>query len=159
MTFQQGDAMTGDQLKERTLEGFERMFNSGDLDYVDGAVAPGAVDHQEPAGTEVTSHLKQVIATLRRAFPDLHFEVHQLISEGDTVACRSSMTGTHQGPLEMGPMASLAANGTEIDVPHMHFFRYDDAGRLTDLWHVWNTLALARQLGAPAPDLSIGAPA
>ena len=32
-------------------------------------------------------------------------------------------------------------------------------GRLTDLWHVWNTLMLARQLGAPAPDLSIGAPA
>jgi len=28
-------------------------------------------------------------------------------------------------------------------------------GRLTDLWHVWNTLMLARQLGAPAPDLSI----
>jgi hypothetical protein len=27
--------------------------------------------------------------------------------------------------------------------------------RLSDLWHVWNTLMLARQLGAPAPDLSI----
>jgi hypothetical protein len=36
-------------------------------------------------------------------------------------------------------------------------FRYDERGRLTDLWHVWNTLLLARQLGAPAPDLRIGA--
>jgi hypothetical protein len=38
--------MTGEDLKARTLEGFERMFNQGDLDYVDDAVAPDAVDHQ-----------------------------------------------------------------------------------------------------------------
>jgi steroid delta-isomerase-like uncharacterized protein len=151
--------MTAEQLKARTLEGFERMFNEGDLAYVDAAVADGAVDHQEPAGTDFATHLKQVISTLREAFPDLHFEVDELIGEGDTVACRSTMTGTHQGPLRIGPMASLAVNGAAIDVPHMHFFHYDGEGRLTDLWHVWNTLALARQLGAPAPDLSIGAPA
>jgi hypothetical protein len=48
--------------------------------------------------------------------------------------------------------------GAHVDVAHMHFFRYDDEGRLTDLWHVWNTIGLARQLGAPAPDLSVGAP-
>jgi hypothetical protein len=39
----------------------------------------------------------------------------------------------------------------------MHFFRYDDEGRATDLWHVGNTIMLARQIGAPAPDLSINA--
>jgi hypothetical protein len=55
--------------------------------------------------------------------------------------------------------AGLPVNGTQVEVPHMHFFHYDAEGRLTDLWHVWNTLLLARQLGAPAPDLSIGAPA
>ena len=49
----------------------------------------------------------------------------------------------------------LLVNGTRIEVPHMHFFRYDADGRLTDLWNVWNTLMLARQLAAPAPDLSI----
>jgi hypothetical protein len=59
------------------------------------------------------------------------------------------MTGTHQGPLRIGPMAGLPVNGTQIEVAHI----------LTDLWHVWNTLMLARQLGAPAPDLSISAPA
>jgi hypothetical protein len=55
-------------------------------------------------------------------------------------------------------MAGLPVNGTRIDVPHMHFFHYEGDGLLTDLWHVWNTLMLARQLGAPAPDLSIAAP-
>jgi predicted ester cyclase len=56
-------------------------------------------------------------------------------------------------------MAGLPVNGMRIEVPHMHVFHYDDEGRLTDLWHVWNTLMLARQLGAPAPDLSISPPA
>jgi steroid delta-isomerase-like uncharacterized protein len=151
--------MTPDELKARTLEAFERMFNQGDLDYVEAAVAPDAVDHQEPEGTPFAAHLKYVITTLRTAFPDLHFDVHQLICEDDTVACRSTTTGAHQGPLRMGPMAGLPVNGARIEVPHMHFFHYDADGRLTDLWHVWNTLALARQLGAPAPDLSISASA
>jgi hypothetical protein len=30
-------------------------------------------------------------------------------------------------------MAALAVNGTQIEVPHMHFFRYDAEGRVTDL--------------------------
>jgi steroid delta-isomerase-like uncharacterized protein len=152
-------SMTTEELKARTLESFERMFNQGDLAYVDGALAPGAVDHQEPDGTDFAPHLKHVISTLRTAFPDLRFDVHELICEYDTVACRSTMTGTHQGPLRMGPMAGLPVNGTRIEVPHMHFFRYDADGLVTDLWHVWNTIALARQLGAPAPDLSISATA
>jgi steroid delta-isomerase-like uncharacterized protein len=149
--------MTSEELKARTLEGFERMFNQGDLDYVHSAIAPGAVDHQEPEGTDLAAHLEDVILTLRTAFPDLRFDVHEVICEGHVVACRSTMTGSHQGPLRIGPMAGLPVEGARIEVPHMHFFRYDPEGRLTDLWHVWNTLMLARQLGAPAPDLSISA--
>jgi steroid delta-isomerase-like uncharacterized protein len=151
--------VTTEQLKAQTLEGFERMFNRGDLAYADETVAPGAVDHQEPQGTDFVAHLKDVIVTLRVAFPDLRFDVHDIVCEGDVVACRSTMTGTHQGPLRIGPMAGLPVSGARIEVPHMHFFRYDADGRVTDLWHVWNTLALARQLGAPAPDLRVGAPA
>jgi predicted ester cyclase len=151
--------MTADQLKALTLEAFERMFNNGELDYLEEGIAPGAVDHQEPEGTDFAAHLKEVIVTLRRAFPDLRFDVPEILAEGHTVACRSTMTGTHQGPLNIGPMAALPVTGARIEVPHMHFFRYDQQGRLTDLWHVWNTLLLARQLGAPAPDLRVGVPA
>jgi steroid delta-isomerase-like uncharacterized protein len=151
--------MTSEQLKALTLEGFERMFITGDLDYLEQAIAPGAVDHQEPEGTDFVAHLKEVIRTLRTAFPDLHFEVHEILAEDGIVACRSTMTGTHEGPLNIGPMAALPVTGARIEVPHMHFFRYDPQGRVTDLWHVWNTLLLARQIGAPAPDLRVGVPA
>lgn len=148
--------MTPEKLKAITLEGFERMFNSGDLEYVGEAIAPNAVDHQEPEGTDCRAHLQEVIGVLRTAFPDLNFEVHEILAEGETVACRSTMRGTHQGPLNIGPMAALPIAGARIEVPHMHFFRYNAAGQVTDLWHTWNTLLLARQLGAPAPDLRVG---
>ena len=61
MSFQPGRAMTSEELMAITREGFERMFNSGEVDFVDDAVAPTAVDHQEPEGTDCRSHLKQVI--------------------------------------------------------------------------------------------------
>ena len=150
--------MTPDQLKKVTLEGFERMFNSGDLHYVDRAIAANAVDHQEPEGTDFRAHLKEVITVLRTAFPDLRFEIHEILADEPIVAVRSTMTGTHRGPLNIGPMAALAITGAKVQVPHMHFFRYDREGRTTDMWHTWNTLLLARQLGAPAPDLRVGSP-
>ena len=148
--------MTAEQLKAIALEGFERMFNNGELDQVDQAIAPDAIDHQEPAGTDFRSHLKEVISVLRTAFPDMRFEVHDVLAEGEIVACRSTMTGTHQGPLEIGPMAALPITGAPVAVPHMHFFRYDREGCVTDMWHTWDTLLFARQLGAPAPDLRLG---
>jgi steroid delta-isomerase-like uncharacterized protein len=148
--------MTPEQLRAITLRGFDRMWNSGDLDYVDEAVAPDAVDHQEPEGTDFRAHLKEVIAVLRTAFPDLRFEIHEILTGEQTVACRSTMTGTHMAPLNIGPLAALPVTGATVQVPHMHFFHYDDRGRTTDLWHTWNTLLLARQLGAPAPDLRVG---
>jgi steroid delta-isomerase-like uncharacterized protein len=148
--------MTSEQLKAITLEAFERMFNSGDLDYVDQAIASDAIDHQEPEGTDFRPHFKEVITVLRTAFPDLRFEIHEILADEQIVACRSTMTGTHNGPLNIGPMAALPITGAKVEVPHMHFFRYDREGRTTDMWHTWNTLLLARQLGVPAPDLRVG---
>lgn len=148
--------MTQEQLKAITREAFERIFNAGDLAYVDQAIAPDAIDHQEPEGTDFRAHLKEVITVLRTAFPDLRFEIHEILADEPIVACRSTMTGTHSGPLNIGPLAAPPVTGAKVEVPHMHFFRYDQEGQTTDMWHTWNTLLLARQLGAPAPDLRVG---
>jgi SnoaL-like polyketide cyclase len=146
--------MTEHDLKQLTLDGFEMMFNRGQVDYADTAIAVGGVDHQEPLGASFPPHLKKVVATLRTGFPDLHFEVHQIISEGDTVACRSTMTGTHLGVLELGPLAAVEPQGAKVEVSHMHMFRYAD-GRVADLWHVWDRATLMRQLGAQMPEIRV----
>jgi predicted ester cyclase len=137
--------------KALAREFLERGFNHGDLTVVDEQVAVGAVDHQEPVGTDFATHLKAVIVGLRTAFPDLHFAVHDILAEGDIVAFRSTMTGTHRGPLSVGPARELPATGRTVSVPHMHFVRMI-SGKATDLWHLWDTSQMLGQLGImPAP--------
>jgi steroid delta-isomerase-like uncharacterized protein len=137
--------------KAAALELIERGFNHGDLTVVDEQIAPDAIDHQEALGTEFISHLKEVILGLRTAFPDLKFEVHAILADGDLVAFRSTMTGTHRGPLSVGPARELPATGRTVSVPHMHFVRMIN-GKATDLWHLWDMSQMLGQLGiTPAP--------
>jgi predicted ester cyclase len=138
---------TEERNKALTLKGFEEMFNKGDLSVVDELVADRGEDHQEAPGTDFAEHLKDVIKKMRAAFPDLHFEIHHLLAEGDVVASRSTMTGTHEGRFEIGPFRDIPPTGRRVEIPHMHFFRWID-GKNTDLWHIMDTPALMRQLGA-----------
>ncbi len=57
------------------------MFNQGDTDYCDEAVAPDGVDHQD-LGVDFAEHLKR---REDAALPNLHFEVHDMLAEGDRV--------------------------------------------------------------------------
>ncbi len=137
--------------KAAALEFIERGFNRGDLTVVDEQIAPDGIDHQEALGTEFVIHLKEVILGLRTAFPDLKFDVHAILAEGDIVAFRSTMTGTHRGPLKMGHGPELPPTGRAVSVPHMHFVRMAQ-GKATDLWHLWDTPQMLHQLGvAPEP--------
>ncbi len=138
---------TEEQNKALTLRGFEEMFNRGDLSVVDELVAGRGEDHQEAPGTEFAAHLKDVITKMRAAFPDLRFEVHDILAEGDMVAARSTMTGTHEGRFEIGPFRDIAPTGRQVEWKHMHFFRWVD-GKNTDLWHIMDTPGLMRQLQA-----------
>lgn len=127
----------------------ERAFHHGDLSAVDEFNASDGIDHQEPEGTDFIAHLKHVVAGMRSAFPDLHFEIHDLLAEGDMVAFRSTMTGTHTNTLSLMPGQSLPATGRRVSVPHMHFMRIVD-GKTTDLWHLWNVPMMMMQLGVTA---------
>lgn len=120
----------------------ERAFNHGDLSAVDELLAPGAVDQQGAPGTNFPAHLKGVVSGLRTAFPDLHFEIEHLMADGEIVAMHSVMTGTHLGPFRGQP-----ATGRAIRVRHMHSVQVVD-GRGVALWHLWDTPAMLRQLGA-----------
>ncbi len=138
------------QSNEMLVRAFmERTFHQGDLSAVDEFNTPDGIDHQEPTGTSFIAHLKQVIISLRTAFPDLHFEIHELLADGDLVAFRSTMTGTHSGTLSLVPGQALPATGRKVAVPHMHFIRMVN-GKTLDLWHLWNLPMLMQQLGIAA---------
>jgi predicted ester cyclase len=78
---------------------------------------------------------------LRTAFPDLHFTIEELIAEGDVVAGRLTMSGTHEGPL-MG----MPPTGRSVQQAHMHFVRFRD-GKAVEHWGVRDDLGMMQQMG------------
>ncbi|HLQ16286.1 MAG TPA: ester cyclase [Candidatus Eisenbacteria bacterium] len=142
--------MTAEQNSELVRRTFAEAFNRGDLRVIDESVGIG-VDHQHPDEASVSDHLKHVITAMRRAFPDLHFEINQMIAEGEWVSCHSFMTGTHDGELRApllprnGPQM-IPATGHQVNVAHMHLIRIVD-GKTVELWHVMDTLTMLGQLG------------
>jgi predicted ester cyclase len=55
----------------------------------------------------------------RAAFPDLRFTIEELIAEGDRVAGRLIMRGTHEGPF-MG----IPPTERPVEPAHLHFVRF-----------------------------------
>ena len=93
----------------------------------------------EATGAEA---LKEVFSRLHRAFPDLHVSVEDVIAEGDRIAARNSVTGTHQGDY-MG----IPPTGRRVTYNEMFIVRFVD-GRIAETWGVVDVFSQMKQLGA-----------
>ena len=67
-----------------------------------------------------------------------------MIAEGDLVAVRWSVRGTHHGPLD-----ALGATGKEVNLTGVSFLRIV-AGKIAEVWSNWDALGLLQQLGVVA---------
>jgi steroid delta-isomerase-like uncharacterized protein len=127
---------------------YDELFNQGNLALAEEVIAPDYINHEMPPGmnNRGPEAIRQVVMMLRTAFPDLHFTVDELIAEGDTVAGRVTMSGTHQGSF-MG----IAPTGRSVQQAHIHFVRFVD-GKAVEQRAVRDDLTLMRQLGVvPEP--------
>src|SRR5262249_36896618 len=77
----------------------------------------------------------------RSAFPDAQATIEQLIAEGDRVAFRFVLQGTHQGTF-----AGVAPTGKLVRLRGTDVVRIAD-GKLIELWSSQDTLHWALQLG------------
>ena len=123
--------------------------NRGDLDVASEYVAPDMARNGEQIGREADKRRDEVILT---AFPDLHYDIEDLVAEGDTVVARWRMTGTHEGELA-GPTMSVPPSGKRLDIWGMSLCRIE-GGMVTENWERFDTMEFLGQLGAlpsPAP--------
>ena len=84
---------------------------------------------------------KEVFTKLGTAFPDLHIAIEDEIREGDKVACRTVVTGTH-----LGEYMGLGPTGKKITYNEIFIFRLVD-GRIAETWGVVDFASQLRQLG------------
>lgn len=86
------------------------------------------------------------IPVARAAFPDFRFDILDQIAEGDKVATRWKIVGTHEGPFEGAP-----PSGRRVEMTGITIFRLA-GGRLVEGWTNEDILGLLQQIGAlPAP--------
>ena len=140
--------MSATNIKTIFQQGVDEIFNRKNLGYIDAFYAPDVVDHSAPPGLPPGIegvHLK--IGMFTNAFPDLNLTYAYVIAEGDMVAGRFTLTGTHQGDF-----AGLPATGKQVSVTGHDFVRIVD-GKVTDHWLEMDTMTMMQQLGVmPAPE-------
>src|ERR1700759_5620744 len=105
------------QRKDELVRAFFDAINAGDETRVDELVDRGFLSY-DLRGTRSRTGLKRYHADLRRSFSDLRFDVHEnvgVLVEGDLVALRTIITGTHTRE-----DAGVAATGNAIQTSASH---------------------------------------
>src|SRR5215212_4201362 len=115
--------------KALVREFFEEAWGKGNMAAVDEFVAADYVEHPRPStlppGTE---GLKQLIASYRTAFPDLKTTLDDIFAEGEMVAFRWSVSGTH-----LGDWLGVPPTGNHVVATGITLFRIA-FGKVVESW-------------------------
>jgi steroid delta-isomerase-like uncharacterized protein len=125
---------------------FEEVWNRGREDAIDEmfaeeGVANGLVDDsgqplRGPAG------FKPFFRKFREAFPEIEVTVEDTVSEGDKVAARCTVRGSHRGD-----SLGLAATDKPVEFTGICIVRVSD-GKIVEAWNNFDFMSMFQQLGA-----------
>ena len=128
--------------KELSRRIIEEVWNKRKIEVADELIAANYTHHdpQSPPCYGVEQY-KQLVRHYLGAFPDVHIDIEDLISEGQTVVTRWTETGTHTGTL-----SGIPPTGKRFVVTGMSIARLKD-GKCVEGWGNWDTLGMMQQLG------------
>ncbi len=121
---------------------FTETLNKGNLDVIDELISRSYVSHY-PAGRDLgggPEDVKQLVASVRRGFPDVVFSLDDIFSDGEKVTARWTFRGVHQGDF-MG----VSPTGKRVEVFGIAVYRVAD-GQIQETWVSWDALGLMKQL-------------
>lgn len=126
---------------------FDEVLSAGNFELIDALIAANYVSHY-PAGYELgggPEDVRQIVTSVRRAFPRVRFTVDDLIAEGEKVVCRWTFHGIQEGDF-MG----IPASGRKATVMGIAVYRIIDE-QIAEAWFTWDALGLMRQLEVSSP--------
>ncbi len=134
--------MSLEENKSLPRRSYEEIYNQGNLDVADEIYDENFVSHISPSDLKGTKGIKDFASMLRNAFPDLMFKIEDQIAEGDKVATRWTVTGTHKGEY-MG----VAPTGKFISNTGIALHRIAN-GKMVESWVSSDNLGVMQELGA-----------
>ena len=129
----------------------DEALNQGNMDVLDHVLADTFTYH-DPANPGVTGRddYKQFVTALRTTFPDIHFTIEDEVADGDQLAIRWTMRGTHRGDLVM-PAGPIPPTGKQVQVSGITLIRFTE-GKVVEEWQNADNLGFLQQLGViPTP--------
>jgi steroid delta-isomerase-like uncharacterized protein len=136
--------MSNTDNKQLVQRWFEEVWNQGRESTIDELLAPGAIGFGL-AATDTKIHgapeFKPFVRNFRDAFPDMHFVIEDMLAEGDKVAVRLRVSGTHKG----GGLG-VAPTGRKIEITAISIIEFAN-GKLFHGWNCWDQLGMMQQLG------------
>jgi predicted ester cyclase len=139
--------MSAEENKAVVRRYYEELWNTGDSALVEECFAPDVRIQGHPVGWD---GLRDGLAGWLTAFPDIRHRVDHLVAEGDLVAAHVHFAGTHRGVFHEGDLGTWPPTGRSVDVQEMNFFRLA-AGKVVEMWVVWDQVGFAQQLGVSLP--------
>jgi steroid delta-isomerase-like uncharacterized protein len=132
---------------DSALERYFDAWNSHEPERVAAELTDGGTYEDPTTGGPLSGDaLTASVAGVLAAFPDVHFEVDSVATNGDTASAQWRMLGTNTGPLPGGP-----ATGGSLDLPGADFFTYDaDADTVSSVVGYFDTATMLGQLGLQA---------
>jgi steroid delta-isomerase-like uncharacterized protein len=123
---------------------FVQFINTADENLAQQLISPLAKFHvpAEPEPLQGPKGYLMIIAMMRSGFPDIQWTLEEMIAEGDKVAVRYTMQGTHQGEF-----FGFAATGKSILVQAINFYHLVD-DQIVEEYGQPDMLELLRQIGA-----------
>ena len=97
--------------------------------------SPGGLEFHGPDG------FRQMIGMYRQAFPDYHVVIEDMVEEGDRLAFRLTVRGTHNGDL-----AGIAPTGKSVTVSAIIIHRYS-GGKCVEERQSVDEVGMFRRLG------------
>ena len=131
-----------DSNKQLVRRLYEDCLNTGKTELLTELLADDFIGSRGEKGPAEFAH---TVAMLRDGFPDLKFQVEDLIAEDDRVAARWSMQATHTGPF-----VGFAASGKPVTQTAIVIYRVRD-GKITRAWLQSDRLGVMQQIGAVPP--------
>jgi len=127
------------------MKRFVAFINSASEKLANELVSPDAVFHVpgRPEPLVGPGGYLMIVGMMRGGFPDIQWTLEETISEGDRIAARFTMRGTHRGDFMGVPPTGIKIVAAALNIYHL------SNGRIVREYGQPDLLGLLTQIGAP----------
>lgn len=136
----------------RLIQRYFEEINKGNLAILDELCAPEIIHHTTHSPKPIVGliEVKKLAASYHSAFPDLQYQLEQVISDEGLVAINWKATGTFKGTFR-----GILPTGKSCLMSGMSINRIVK-GKIVERWVVNDDLGILQQMGLPRWILGIG---